>query len=177
MAQGCRTGQGPDPNAKLMEKARRWGVGPAAALPSALLGLLAWKLQEYLALPPISGQAKTMALVGQVLMGLGLGLWLWAVLSIKGKDLGRALCQSGPYRHLLHPQYAAFITLALPGLALALNSWVMLAWALLLHPLWHYFAAQEEKVLTATFGAPYLAYVQRTGRFLPSLRGTAPREP
>lgn len=62
------------------------GVGPPPALPSALLGVMAWGLEERLGLPPISEQAKLLADVERLWMGLGLALGLWSLWSLRPSD-------------------------------------------------------------------------------------------
>jgi len=143
------------------------GVGPAAALPSALLGVLAWGLDQHLGLPPISDHQKLLTDLGRLWMGLGLGLVVWSLLSVRLGDLGRRLCITGAYRHLRHPQYAAVVWCLAPGLALAMNSYVMLAWAALQLPLWQTLTAREELIMEASFGQAYRDYAARTGGFWP----------
>ncbi|MFH1033152.1 MAG: methyltransferase [Pseudomonadota bacterium] len=152
---------------KLLRQGVRLGVGPAAALPSALLGVLAWELDQRLGLAPISEHHRLLMDVGRLWMGLGLGLVLWSLLSVRWSDLGRRLCTSGAYAHLRHPQYAAVVWCLAPGLALALNSYVMLAWAALQLPLWRTLTTREELVLEAVFGQVWRDYAARTGGFWP----------
>lgn len=152
---------------KLLRTALLVGVGPAAALPSALLGVLAWGLDQRLGLPPISEHQKLLADLGRLWMGLGLGLVLWSLLSVRLSDLGRRLCTSGAYRHLRHPQYAAMVWFLAPGLALAMNSWVMLAWAALQLPIWRTLCLREDLMLEASFGQAFRDYAATTGGFWP----------
>lgn len=49
--------------------------------------------RKYLGLPPISEQAKLLADVGRLWMGLG----LWSLLSLRPSDMGRRQCTSGAY--------------------------------------------------------------------------------
>ncbi|MBI5521955.1 MAG: isoprenylcysteine carboxylmethyltransferase family protein [Desulfarculus sp.] len=153
---------------KLLQVGYMVGVGPAAALPSALLGILAWELDQRLGLLIISGHQKLLTDLGLLWMGLGLGLVLWSLLSVRRLgDLGRRLCTTGAYRYMRHPQYAAFVWCLAPGLALALNSYVMLAWAALLLPLWMSLAKREEAILEVSFGQDYRDYAATTGGFWP----------
>jgi protein-S-isoprenylcysteine O-methyltransferase Ste14 len=143
------------------------GVGPAAALPSVLLGVLAWGLDQRLGLPPISDHHKLLTDLGRLWMGLGLGLILWSLLSVRLGDLGRRLCTTGAYHYLRHPQYAAFVWCLAPGLALAMNSYVMLAWAAVQLPLWKALTVREDLILEASFGQAYRDYAATTGGFWP----------
>jgi protein-S-isoprenylcysteine O-methyltransferase Ste14 len=65
--------------------------------------------------------------------------------------------------------YAAWVSFISPGLAFALNSWMILLWSLLLHPLWHILVSKEEKMVEDIFGDEYRRYSKGTGRFLPRL--------
>lgn len=143
------------------------GVGPAAALPSALLGVLAWGLEEHLGLPAISAQAQILAKMGWSWMALGLGLGLYSLLSLPPSRMGRVLCTSGAYHHLRHPQYAAAVWFLAPGLALVLDSYLMLAWAALQLPLWRSLARREDAILEVSFGQDYRDYAAATGGFWP----------
>ena len=166
MKPGNTGNPGPKPD-KLLRTGIMVGVGPAAALPSALLGVLAWGLDQNLGLPPLSTHYKLLADLGRLWIGLGLGLVLWSLLSLRPSDMGIKLCTTGVYRYLRHPQYAAFIWFMAPGVALAMNSYVMLAWAALQLPLWRTLCLREELLLEASFGQAYRDYAARTGGFWP----------
>ncbi len=63
--------------------------------------------------------------------------------------------------------YAAWITFISPGVAVYLNSWILLLWVVSLHPVWHRLVIHEEKMMCQRFQDEYRAYAQRTGRFIP----------
>lgn len=81
------------------------------------------------------------------------------------------LIQSGPYRHIRHPIYTAYLMSYLGGGLLAAN------WVLTLVPTLSFTILallrmpQEEQLLIATFGDRYERYMARTGRLWPRLRG------
>jgi len=77
------------------------------------------------------------------------------------------LVESGPYRWIRHPIYAAYLVSYLAGGLLASN-WVLtfvpvIAYAVLVAVR----MPQEEKVLEELFGQEYVEYEKRTGRLLP----------
>ena len=80
------------------------------------------------------------------------------------------LVQSGPYRYIRHPIYAAYLLSYLAGGLLASN------WVLTFVPVTAdaILAAvrmpQEEEVMEEVFGEQYVEYKNRTGRLLPRLR-------
>jgi protein-S-isoprenylcysteine O-methyltransferase Ste14 len=84
------------------------------------------------------------------------------------------LMQSGPYRYIRHPVYTAIIVIAI-GQTLFFLSLPVAILALLLVGLAVYRARLEETLLASSgaFGATYVSYMARTGRFLPRLHVTA----
>ena len=63
--------------------------------------------------------------------------------------------------------YAAWITFVALGLVLALNSWIFLVWAVVLHPIWHWLVRKEEAMMVDRFGDDYRRYASQAGRFIP----------
>lgn len=115
---------------------------------------------------------------------VGLTLWLLALalravprgtldVAFTGEGPDR-LIQSGIYGRIRHPLYTSYL--------IYWAGWAILtggaAWALALTVVFTGFywlaARQEEKVLTAKFGAAYAKYRGRAGRFWPKMGRTAP---
>ena len=75
--------------------------------------------------------------------------------------------QDGPYRRVRHPSYTGGMLMYL-GTGLALTSWLS---ALVLFGMgaatYAYRVHVEERALSSSIGQPYIAYMQRTKRFLP----------
>jgi len=79
------------------------------------------------------------------------------------------LVTNGPYRWIRHPMYTAEFVFYF-GLAVESANWVV-ALAIPIGPILLYArVAKEEAMLIERFGDEYLAYMRRTGRFLPRLR-------
>jgi protein-S-isoprenylcysteine O-methyltransferase Ste14 len=74
-------------------------------------------------------------------------------------DRAQVLVDSGPYRFVRHPMYAAFALFA-PGTALLLGSWVGLLGALLLVAVVAWRAVREERLLRERLGG-YAEYTRR----------------
>lgn len=74
---------------------------------------------------------------------------------------------AGPYRFTRNPMYLGFTCIYL-GIALCANSlWPLLALALVVLPLMHWFVIRrEERYLERTFGAPYREYRQTVRRWI-----------
>lgn len=81
----------------------------------------------------------------------------------------QTLVETGLYRWIRHPMYAAqwLWVLAQP---LLLQNWLAgLIGALVFVPLYLYRVAHEERMMVEQFGETYRAYMGRTGRVLPKL--------
>ena len=76
------------------------------------------------------------------------------------------LVTRGPYRFVRHPFYDA-AALFVAGIALLAANWFFLLVGALVIALLVRRTQTEEANLLARFGAPYQAYLDRTGRFLP----------
>lgn len=83
---------------------------------------------------------------------------------------GQRLVSWGPYRWVRHPLYTtASVILAALSLVAA-NGAMALLTALVMIGV-PFIARREESQLLARFGPDYVAYMERTGRFLPRVRG------
>ena len=146
-----------------------FGVGPIGALISlVLLAAAAW-VDRLLGHPTLLMHAAPMKIVGLGLVVAGLCLHFLALWTLRNWWLKDQLCTTGPFKWFRHPVYAAWITFVSLGLALFLNSWVFLFWALLLQPIWHQLVIREEKMMLEIFQDEYREYASRTGRFIPGI--------
>ena len=146
---------------------RVFGTGPRGVLASAATLGAALGLEAWLDLPAMHGSAA----FGWAALMLGAAatavIVAWSLRSLPPATRGRTLVTGGPFRHVRHPLYAAFLGPFDLGLALFLDGWIYLAWAALQYPLWHLNVAAEERLMRATFGDAYAAYCRTTPRFLP----------
>ncbi len=144
-----------------------FGVGPLGALLSILFLGFAWLVDWWLGHPQILTDPRPIKYVALVLFVLGLCLHFWTVSTLRHWWKEDELCTHGPYKYLRHPMYAAWISFVGLALALGLNSWVILIWSVLLHPIWHLLVAKEERIMENVFGDKYRQYLARTSRFVP----------
>lgn len=92
---------------------------------------------------------------------------IWSFTSLNVKTRGKKLITTGAFKYFRHPLYAALITFFDFGLAILLNNWIYVLWAVILHPVGHQLIAGEEKMLKEAFPDDYEAYSRKTGRFFP----------
>jgi protein-S-isoprenylcysteine O-methyltransferase Ste14 len=86
----------------------------------------------------------------------------------QSNDRAHALVTHGPYAHVRHPFYSAFI-LALLGAVVAVPSTLTMLIAFVGVRQLQRTARGEERRLRTQFGRAYVAYMRKTGRFLPRL--------
>jgi protein-S-isoprenylcysteine O-methyltransferase Ste14 len=148
---------------------KRFGIGPIAGLIGLFLFGLLLLLDRKLCHIEILNQPRTIKIFGFALIGCWVCWQLWTIKTIQSWWRHGRLCTSGPFRFVRHPMYAGGLFLANPGIALALNSWIILLLPILLYPIWSILVQKEEKMMAAIFGEEYKKYASRTGRFLPRL--------
>lgn len=79
----------------------------------------------------------------------------------------QTLVTQGPYRWIRHPMYTSFVLLWIGFLFLSASWFIGLTgllafvWAIVVR------TPKEEQMMIDRFGADYLAYMKRTGRYLP----------
>jgi len=146
-----------------------FGSGPTGLAVSIVLFVVAVWLTGHIPLPLLSDNRNLLNSIFVIASLLTLAIIIWSVKSLPPADRGRKLSTSGAFRYVRHPLYAAFLSVFNFGLAIWLNSYILIIWAVLLHPLWHYIVRDEEKIMTDLFGEEYQEYQKRTGRFLPRL--------
>jgi protein-S-isoprenylcysteine O-methyltransferase Ste14 len=75
------------------------------------------------------------------------------------------LVTTGPYRFSRNPLYVTLIFLMIPGLALALNSWLVVTASIIACILFRIYIHEEEELLERIFGEEFRSYKARTGRY------------
>lgn len=137
-----------------------------------LLGIVAQVLIPRNILP-IGDNLPAIQTVGLVLYTLGLAMAIagraqlgsnWSDIEAPGKVAQAALVSRGLYGYIRHPIYTGDILLLI-GLELAIGSWLVLV-ILLMVPAILLQAIREEQLLVRNLPG-YIAYCQRTKRFVP----------
>jgi protein-S-isoprenylcysteine O-methyltransferase Ste14 len=78
------------------------------------------------------------------------------------------LITTGAYRLCRNPLYSALILFFMPGLALLLNSWIILTVSLVGYVTFRRFVHEEEEVLERIFGEEFRSYRARTSCLFPN---------
>lgn len=140
-----------------------------ATIPGALISL---------DLPAFSTAQPSALWAGALVFVVGAGLTGWAARAL-GRQLtatievrtGDELITAGPYAAVRHPVYTGIFTMT-AGLLVALPGAVSASAFIVALAVGRYRALAEENLLLRddTHGAAYAEYMQRTGRFVPTLR-------
>ena len=146
-----------------------FGTGPRGLAISFVLLIIAFYLKGPLSIPNISINLtfRVFALTLSVLFTII--LVSWSVISLPAKTRGNRLVTEGAFKYFRHPLYAAFLLFFNFGLAIFLNNWIFIIWAIILHPIWHINIIGEEKLMLKQFPDDYKNYCLKTGRFIPKL--------
>ncbi len=146
-----------------------FGIGPLGALVSSVLLALFWWVDHILGHTSIMAHPAPLKYAAAMLIIIGLGLHFWTLYTLRNWWKDDRLCITGPFKYFRHPMYAAWITFISSGIALFLNSWILLLWVAALHPIWHLLITKEEKMMAENFGDEYREYAAGTGRFFPRI--------
>lgn len=154
---------------KITSFAKIFGSGPVGLTVSLILLLLAFWINERVEPPPILDDRLVRNSILLVSLLITIAVVIWSLKSLPGRDRGNRLCTDGAFKYVRHPLYAAFLSVFNFGLAIFLNSYVFVLWAVILHPVWHYAIRYEERLMVEIFGDEYVEYQRKTGRFVPKL--------
>ena len=155
---------------KSLNFSKVFGVGPIGLLISLALLSVASQFNKLINLPPISNNHSLLESIFVISLLLTLIIFIWNAKSLPKSERGNKLCTSGAFKFVRHPRYAAYLSFFNFGLAIYLNSYIYILWAVLLYPILHYLVSFEEKRMITIFGEEYLEYQKKTGCFLPKLR-------
>ena len=112
-------------------------------------------------------KSQLLNIVGLILLALGLIVCLWSQILILIKVPKKQLITNGPYILVKHPLYTGASFLVLPALGFILNSWLGLAFGIMLYIATRFFRPAEEKRMKQEFGEAYEKYAK--GVLLPWL--------
>ena len=142
-------------------------MGPLGAAIGWLILALLWLLDRFFDHVEIVSRPKQIRIAGALLIAIWIWWHLWSLKTIRSWWNEDRLCTSGPYRFVRHPIYAGAALLFGFGLALILNSWILLLFPVLSCLIWSALVRKEEMMMENVFGDEYKRYATCTGRFLP----------
>jgi protein-S-isoprenylcysteine O-methyltransferase Ste14 len=146
---------------------RIFGAGPRGIGLSIALFIVVWQTKAAAGLPIILPSAIIRWAIFILSVIGSIALALWSARSLPPADRGKKLITEGAYRYFRHPLYATFLSCFNFGLAVLLNNWIYIIWAVLLHGVWHWNIRSEESLMRREFPGVYDEYCMRTGRFIP----------
>ena len=148
---------------------RIFGTGPRGTIVCVITFAITFVLNDRLDPPPLHGSA-TLG-IAALLIGVVMAVAIAAssLASLPPGARGKELVTAGAFRWVRHPLYAALLGPFDFGLALYMDGWPYLVWALLQYPIWHWNIAAEERLMHNEFGETWAEYCKKTGRFLPKL--------
>ncbi|RJP73993.1 MAG: isoprenylcysteine carboxylmethyltransferase family protein [Ignavibacteriales bacterium] len=146
-----------------------FGSGPIGLLISLALLAIFLFIEKYFSSFQITENDFLRYSIFSVLSVLTVIIIIWSVKSLPPSDRGNKLITLGAFKYFRHPLYAAFLTFFNFGLAILLNNWIYILWALVQHPVWHWCIGGEEKLMEKEFPGEYTNYSKRTGRFFPRI--------
>jgi protein-S-isoprenylcysteine O-methyltransferase Ste14 len=139
------------------------GVAPLIAVPSFLyLGaaiVLHYALFPLFAFTSVPGLA--LRLPGAALIAFGLVILLSSGLRVLKAFREQRLLTDGFFAMFPNPMYAAFVLLIVPGLALLLDSWLVLTASAVVYALFRALVPGEDRWLKEKFGRRYEEYRRR----------------
>ena len=95
---------------------------------------------------------------GIVLLAVGVPVWFSSVALVIVRVPQKKLITTGPFAVVLHPLYTSVALLVIPGLGLALDTWVGFAIGTVLYVSSRIFSPGEEAILQKIFAGAYTAY-------------------
>lgn len=136
------------------------GVAPLIAAPSFLY--LAAAVVLHFRMFPRFAFTRTpgagLRLAGAALLGVGLVVLLSSGLRVLKAFRRERLITDGFFAVFPNPMYAAFVLLIVPGLALLLDSWLVLSGSVVVYVLFRALVPAEDRWLRDRFGAQYEQY-------------------
>jgi protein-S-isoprenylcysteine O-methyltransferase Ste14 len=153
----------------ISRRQKLFGVGPMGMVISLVVLTIAVWVDRLVGHLAILANPASIKVVGEYIAVIGMGLLFWSYWTLRNWWAKDKLCTMGPFKWFRHPLYAAWITFLFPAAALYLNSWIILFFAVLIHPIWHRLVLREEKMMVEKFQNEYRAYASRTGRFFPRI--------
>lgn len=148
---------------------RLFGTGPRGLAMSLALLVIFILFENKLSLPEITNSDILRYSIFTILSVITAFILFWSVKSLPPTERGNNLVTAGAFKYFRHPLYGAFLTFFNFGLAVLLNNWAYIIWAVTCHPIWHWNIKGEENLMESAFPNEYNNYCNITGRFFPRI--------
>ena len=152
-------------------KRRQLGVGPKWALPTtvycAAAVIVHFATYPQFVIAPLS--FATCAIVGGLLAATGICVYAAAFVSLRRGFRKGTLVTDGLYAVMRHPLYASSIFFIIPGVALALRSWLLLPMPIVAYVAFRIWLPAEEDDLREQYGDEFDRYRNTTNALFPTL--------
>jgi protein-S-isoprenylcysteine O-methyltransferase Ste14 len=153
-----------------MEKLAFYGVGPKIG--RIVLPYLAITIAMTILFPAKFTMSKTVEypfmVSGIILIAISLMLYFTTLRLMLPGIKNNRLVTGGMYRFCRNPLYTALLLFFMPGLALLMNSWIILTVPVLGVIILKKHIHEEEDMLERIFGDEYRNYRKRTGLLMPN---------
>ncbi|HPS50972.1 MAG TPA: isoprenylcysteine carboxylmethyltransferase family protein [Bacteroidales bacterium] len=113
---------------------------------------------------------KWLLIAGIVILALALVCYGLTVKSLLMGLRNTRLMITGPYHYCRNPLYATIILLVIPGLALVVNSWLVLTASLVGYIAFKWNIHSEDEEMERFFGEEYRKYRAETPEFFPGCK-------
>ncbi len=154
-----------------MERLSFYGIGPKIA--RIMLPWLAITIIVSVLFPSIflisSSFRSALVTAGALLIAGGLTIYFLTLRRMLPGIRENRLITGGMYRYCRNPLYSAILLIILPGLALVMNSWIILTVPFVGYLLMKRHIREEEEMLERIFGDEFRVYRDRTPLFVPNL--------
>lgn len=154
-----------------MQKLSPLGIGPKIGM--VAIPFLAASIALTLIYPEIFSfgpeAKKPLLIAGIVVMVIALVLYAATARTLLQGVKNNKLMTTGPFRYCQNPLYAVMILLLIPGLALLLNSWMILITSVIAYIIFKINIHKEYEEMEKFFGEEYREYRKRTPEFFPGM--------
>ena len=144
-----------------------FGAGPRGLIISLVLLYFFFVVKEYFLYLNITDDDMLRYFIFAALSIITIIIIVWSVKSLPPSDRGNNLVTNGAFKYFRHPLYGAFLSFFNFGLAILLNNWIFIVWAIVQIPIWHWNVIAEENLMKSVFFDNYEKYSEVTGRFFP----------
>ena len=157
----------PKPN--LMQKLSPLGIGPKIgmiAIPYLAAGIVLTVFYPQIFSFGLASK-RPLFITGFIVLAVAIICYILTVRSLLQGLKANKLMTTGAFRVCQNPLYAVMILLIIPGLALVLNSWIVLTTSILAYFIFKMSIHTEYEEMERVFGQEYLDYRKRTPEFFP----------